>query len=175
MHTALSLPSHGEQEVSLCSYRSAALTAHSCVCACMRRCRCHRVASRLYVSALIGTQRSQLIRVYVHTCRAALFLPSHGEQAVSVRSYNRTELTTHSLCMLPSHGEQRVSFCCYRRAAFTAHSCVYVHACGAALSLPSHGEQRVSRCSYRRAALTAHSCVCACMRRCLCHRMANRL
>jgi hypothetical protein len=41
MHAALSLPLHGGQFVSVCSFHSAAFTAHSCLCACMRRCLCH--------------------------------------------------------------------------------------------------------------------------------------
>jgi hypothetical protein len=41
------LPSHGDQQVSLCTFHSATLTAHSCVCAWHWRCICHRMATRL--------------------------------------------------------------------------------------------------------------------------------
>jgi hypothetical protein len=157
----LSLPSHGDQQVRFCSYRRAALTAHSCVCACMRRWHGKQAVSFCSYSRAAFTAH-----LCVCACmRAALYLPSHGEQAVSLCCYRRAALTAHScVCACTRraslHGEQAVSLCSYRRAA--SHSLLMCMCMHAALSPPSHGYQEVSLYSYRRVALTVHSCMHAC-------------
>jgi hypothetical protein len=149
VHTALSLPWCGKQVVSLCTSRSATLTA-------------------------------------VH---AVLSLAWHGKQMVSLYSSRSAALTAHS------YDKQDVSLCSSPSAALLAHSCMCMRCCAsqtagksllfaqrrthtslvyvrAALFLPWRGNQAVSVCSSRSTAFTAHSCMC--MRRCLCHGMANR-
>jgi hypothetical protein len=72
---ALSLPSHGEQEVSLCSSLRAALIAHSCVCA-------WRVALSLpshgEQEVSLCSSRSAGAHSCVCALHAALSLPLHG-------------------------------------------------------------------------------------------------
>jgi hypothetical protein len=141
---ALSLPSHGDQEVSPCSHRSETVTAHSCVCACMHACGAVSViAWRPGCKSLLFPQRS-----------------THGALVC---------MCMHAALSLPSHVEQYVSLCSSSNGTLTAYSFVYVHACmHAALSLPSHGQQAVSLCSSRSAAQhlqPTRAYVHTCMRR----------
>jgi hypothetical protein len=124
--------------------------------------------------SLLFPQRSTHCSLVCMCIHAALSLPLHGEQGVSLFSSRSAALTAHScVCACVSAIAWRTvrKFLLFpQRSTHSSLVCMCMHA---ALSLPSHGEQAVSLCSSRSEALTAHSCVCACMRRCLYHRMAN--
>jgi hypothetical protein len=145
-----SLQSHNEQAVSLRSFLSTALRAQSCVCACGA---VSAIAWRTGCKSLLFPQGStHCSLICVCAWHAALSLPSHGKQAVSLCSSRSAALTSrscacvwHVALSLPSHGEQEVSLCSTHSSIHSSFVCVC--AWHGAFSLSSHGEQRVSLCS----------------------------
>jgi hypothetical protein len=146
MDAALSLPSHGEQQVSLCSSRSAVPTAHSCMYA--HACGAvSAIAWRTVCKSLLFPQRSTHSSLVCMCMHVQLSLPSHCEQAVSLCSFcsaaqhsQLTRVYVHACGAVSAiaWGTASKSLLFPQRSTHSSLVCMCVHV---ELSLLSHGEQ----------------------------------